>query len=150
IDRVKFIDTVIKRHTDGLNHEDSMQQLDFPANCMNWNLGHLLVYRMEYLGAIDGTTAPNEEEWAMYGAGSEPLTDSEAAIQLETLLNRLAEVSDLIVSALETVSAEQLDTVYNEERDMSLDDYLNFYLIFHEAYHAGQLEILKELALAER
>ena len=30
----------------------------------------------------------------------------------------------------------------------SLDEYLHFYVVVHEAYHLGQLEILRELALA--
>ena len=59
INHVRFIDRVIKNKTNGLIHADSMKQLPFPANCMNWNLGHLLVYRMQYLGVIDGTSKPS-------------------------------------------------------------------------------------------
>ena len=45
---------VIKQKTEGLTHADSMLQLPIPANCMNWILGHIMVYREQYLGVIDG------------------------------------------------------------------------------------------------
>ena len=58
---------VIKQKTEGLTHADSMLQLPFPANCMNWILGHILVYREQYLGVIDGVSSPAEGEFALYG-----------------------------------------------------------------------------------
>ena len=39
---------------------------------------------------------------------------------------------------------------YDQEKGTTVEDRLNFYLVFHEAYHAGQLEILRELALAHK
>ncbi len=148
IDRLKFYNGIIKRQTAGLTHQDSMKQLPFPGNCMNWNLGHLLVYRLQYLGLIDGASQPDEAEFALYGAGSEPLTDSDKAISMETLLNRLDAASEQIISVLQNISSEKLAEVYDEEKNSTVDDRLSFYLVFHEAYHIGQLEILRELALA--
>ena len=68
------VNNVIKQKTEGLTHADSMLQLPIPANCMNWILGHIMVYRMQYLGVIDGVSKPDEGEFALYGFGSEPLT----------------------------------------------------------------------------
>ena len=150
ISHIGLIDRIIKRKTEGLTQADSMQQLPFPGNCMNWNLGHILVYRMQYLGVIDGVSKPDPEEFAIYGAGSEPLTDSDKAIPLETLLARLDEASAMVVSALEKMPPEKLAAIYDADQGATVDDRLQFYLIFHESYHAGQLEILQELALAER
>jgi len=150
IDRLKFADRLIKRHTEGLNHEDSMRQYPFPANCMNWNLGHLLVYRMQYLGAIDGHSRPDEAEFALYGAGSKPLQDSKKAIPLETLLVRLDDASAQIISALDAMPEGKLEEVHDPEDGETVDDHLFFYLGFHEAFHLGQVEVLRELALAQR
>ncbi len=93
VNSMKRIDGIIKRKTEGLNHEDSMRQLPFPGNCMNWNLGHILVYRMQYLGILDGVSKPDPAEFAIYGGGSDPLTDSSKAMPLPTLLARLEEAS---------------------------------------------------------
>ena len=144
---VKLIDRILKGKTEDLTHADSMLQLPFPANCMNWVLGHLLVYRMQILGMIDGVSQPDEAEFALYGNGSEPMTDSAKAIPLETLLTRLDAASAEIVAALEQMPPERLAAVY-DERGRTVDDRLTFYVMFHESYHAGQLEPLRELALA--
>jgi len=148
INRLQFHDRLIKRFTEGLNHEDTMKQMSIPVNCMNWNLGHLLVYRMQYLGAIDGASQPGEAEFVLYGAGSKPLTDSDKAIPLESLLTRLDDASAQIISALETMPPGKLAEIYDSENDTTVDDRLHFYLSFHEAYHLGQIEMLRELALA--
>ncbi|MCB0062506.1 MAG: DinB family protein [Caldilineaceae bacterium] len=148
INHIRLIDRIVKGKTEGLSHADSMRQLPFPGNCMNWNLGHLLVYRMQYLGVIDGTSKPDPAEFAIYGAGSEPLTDSAKAIPLETLLARLDDASTQVITALEAMPTEKLTELYDAEKGTTVDDRLQFYLIFHESYHAGQLELLRELALA--
>ncbi len=150
INSVHRIDSIIKRQCAGLTHADSMLQLPFPGNCMNWNLGHILVYRMQYLGLIDGVSKPDPDEFAVYGAGSQPLTESSLAIPLETLLARLDEASTWIVSALEELPSSRLMEVYDAEKGTTIEDRLSFYLIFHESYHAGQLEYLRELALASQ
>lgn len=150
INHLQLMDRIVKGKTEGLTHADSMRQLPFPGNCMNWNLGHLLVYRMQYLGVIDGHSKPDPDEFAIYGAGSDPLTDSAKAIPLETLLTRLDDASAQVIAALEAMPPEKLAELYDAERGTTVADRLQFYLIFHESYHAGQLELLRELALAEQ
>ncbi len=142
------VNNIIKQKTEGLSHADSMLQLPFPANCMNWILGHIMVYRAQYLGVIDGVSKPDEDEFALYGFGSEPLTDPDKAIPLETILARLDELSDQVVAALEKMPESRLDELLDEEKGVTVDQRLHFYLVFHEAMHAGQLEPLRELALA--
>ena len=145
---IQRADRIIGQRNTGLTHEDSLRQLPFPANCMNWNLGHLLVYREQYLGLLDGRSAPDPAEFALYGAGSEPITDGSRALPLATLLRRLAEVSARIQSALAEVTSDRLGAVIDPDQGTTVDDRLHFYLVFHESYHLGQLEILQELALA--
>ncbi len=150
VNHIRLIDRIVKGKTEGLTHADSMLQLPFPGNCLNWNLGHILVYRMQYLGVIDGVSKPDPAEFAIYGGGSEPLTDSDKAIPLEALLARLDEASVAVIAALESMPADKLAEIYDAEKGTTIDDRLQFYLIFHESYHVGQLELLRELALAAR
>ena len=143
-------DAKIKARTEGLTHADSMQQLDFPANCMNWNLGHIMVYRHVYLGWIDGKSEADKDEFAMYGYNSPFMTADSPAMPLETILTRLDEVSAQVVSALEALPDAKLDEVFDEESGATLGDRLEFYLIYHETTHIGMLEILQELAHSRR
>jgi uncharacterized damage-inducible protein DinB len=102
------------------------------------------------LGVIDGVSKPDPVEFAIYGGGSEPLTDSSKAIPLDVLLARIDDSSAQAIAALEAMPVEKLAEIYDAERGTTVDDRLSFYLIFHESYHAGQLEILQELALARK
>jgi hypothetical protein len=147
INRIEFVDRSIKMRIEGLTHADSMKQLPFPSNCMNWNIGHIMVYREEYLGAIDGVSAPDAAEFAIYGGGSEPLTDSAKAIPLDTLIERLNENSERVKAAFQSLLPEKLNEQHESWAGNNLDDYLHFYVVVHEALHLGQLEILRELAL---
>ena len=148
VNHIQLIDRIIKGKTEGLSHTDSMKQLPFPGNCMNWNLGHILVYRAQYLGVIDGASKPDADEFALYGAGSEPLTDSAKAIPLETLLTRLDDASADLIAAIDAMPDAKFSEILDEERGTTVDDRLQFYMMFHEAYHVGQLEQLYELAQA--
>ena len=148
INSITLYDRIIKERTGGLTHEDSMKQLPVPANCMNWVLGHILVYRVRNLGVIDGATQPDPAEWMLYGAGSEPLTDGSIAIPLDTLLARIADASEVLISALQSMPEGRLGELFDAESGTTIDERLNYYLVFHEAYHVGQLEVLQELALA--
>jgi hypothetical protein len=148
IDRIEFVDQSIKKQIEGLTHADSMKQLPFPGNCMNWNIGHIMVYREEYLGVIDGVSLPDAAEFAIYGGGSEPLTDSAKSIPLDTLIKRLDASSARIKAVFQSLPEEKLNEEYESWVGNSLDDYLHFYVVVHEALHLGQIEILRELALA--
>ena len=55
-----------------------------------------------------------------------------------------------VIAALESMPVERLAEIHDAERGTTVEDRLTFYLIFHESYHAGQLEILHELALAHK
>jgi uncharacterized damage-inducible protein DinB len=148
IDRIDYIDRSIKRKIEGLTHADSMKQLPFPGNCMNWNIGHIMVYRDEYLGALDGVSKPDPAEWAIYGHGSEPLTDINKAMPLDTLIERLDASSAQLKTVFQSLSLNKLTAPHESWVGKTLDDHLHFYIVVHEAYHLGQLEILRELALA--
>lgn len=149
IKTLNFHDMVLKMKTAGVTQEQSLRQLPFPGNCMNWNLGHLLVYREQYLGVLDGVSKPDESEFAIYGAGSEPLTDSAHALHIDDILARLFAISPKVEEALKSTSAERYAEMYNEQRNMTVQDHIRFYLQFHEAFHLGQVEILQELAKVE-
>ncbi len=149
IKTLHFHDIVLKGRTEGVTHEQTLRQLPFPGNCMNWNLGHLLVYREQYLGVLDGVSDADEGEFAIYGAGSEPVTSGEKALPMESILERIFALTPKIEAALKATSAERYAEMHNEARNMTVDDHIRFYLQFHEAFHLGQVEILQELAKAD-
>ncbi|MFQ5419438.1 MAG: DinB family protein [Anaerolineae bacterium] len=135
---------VIDRQVDGLSHADSLLQPPFRANCMNWVLGHILDGRNRALAKLGLPTVLDESVMAQYASESEPL-DGETAVPLPDLLAALTETQARIIAALEPMSETDTAVVTNPERGTTLGDYLEFNH-WHETYHVGQLELLRQLA----
>lgn len=137
---------LIKRQTEGLSHADALLQLPFRANNMNWILGHLMAYRNRTLALLGEPPALDEKLAARYEQDSAPITgDEDALLPLAQLLTAVDDSQARIVAALNSMAPDGLTAIYDEERQLTRDDRLSF-LHWHETYHVGQLEILRQLA----
>jgi uncharacterized damage-inducible protein DinB len=137
---------IAKRQTEGLTHADSLMQLPFQGNCMNWVLGHLAANRDEVLELLG-------EPPVMAADGTRYLRDSEAlageeddVLPLEDLLARLDQAQEHIAAALGRLSEDDLahELTLNNNRKRTLGQQV-FFLYFHEVYHVGQTELLRQL-----
>lgn len=137
---------IIKMQTDGLSNTDSLLQAPFRSNCLNWVLGHIIVGRNSALRLLGETPLWEEQETSLYRSGSEPITGKGQALPLERLLGDLGESQQRISAALERTSPEEL-AAYVEFRgsERSVGQALAG-LFWHETYHTGQLELLRQLA----
>jgi sirohydrochlorin ferrochelatase len=138
---------LMKKQTDGLTHDDSLLQPPFRSNCLNWVLGHILVSRNTCLSLLGQPMLWSEAERARYKRGSEPIIGNAQALRLDKLLADLDESQRLIQDALEQISPEGLAAAAGEDEDD--DRNLGQRLAgvhWHETYHTGQLEILRQLA----
>jgi len=135
---------IIDRQTEGLTHADSLLQLPFRANCMNWILGHLLAYRDKVLELLGEPPILSESETQRYQRGSQALTGGESALPLDTLLAALKQSHERLVAALGNVAADRLEAIADEENRRTLGERIEF-MQWHETYHIGQLEILRQL-----
>ena len=137
---------IVHMQTDGLSHEDSLMQPPFRSNCLNWVLGHILVGRNTALKLLGEPPVWREEDEARYKTGSEPITGDEHALPLKQLLTGLDRSQERIGEALTRTSPEELAAMIpfrGSERSLgqALDG-----LHWHETYHLGQLELLRQLA----
>ncbi len=137
---------IIHKQLAGISHEESLLQLPFRGNCMNWVVGHILGVRGEALELMGrpGTLNPAEEK--IYGYGSIPLTDPAKACDLGSMLDRLDDSLVRVTDSLAALSPADLDCQVRIWRGpMSLMSALSF-VHWHESYHTGQLELLRQLA----
>lgn len=135
---------IMQRQTAGLSHADSLLQPPFRGNCMNWVLGHLYVNRMTLLKMLGVSTEVDEALKSRYGTGSSPVTHEEPGVlPLETLLETMAASQSLLERALLSQSTAAFLEPLGEQG--TLGEVL-FGLYFHEVYHTGQLEYLRQLA----
>lgn len=142
---------LINKQLEGLSHEDTLLDLPFRGNRMNWVVGHIAEHRDWMLRAVDCTTLMPAKEAMLYRRGSDPLTDDSPVVPLETLINYLSQAKTCIISRLESADEDFLNEkpttgiLMESQRDRTRFQRLSG-LLWHETYHMGQLELLRQLA----
>ena len=132
---------VLHMQVKGLSHEDSLMTPPFRANCLNWVLGHIVVYRGRALVLLGGEPVWDEDQAAPYNRESEPLLTQDAQ-PLEQIVADLDVSQKRLDAALAELTVEDLERVVD---DRTLAERLTFDY-WHEAYHTGQTELLRQVA----
>jgi hypothetical protein len=100
---------IINMQTEGLTHEESLIQLPFRANCMNWIVGHLVTNRNNVLKLLNAEDHIDRVSLDQYVRDSEPLTaDSTDALPLEQLIHLLDAAQMNISKILEEIPSDQV------------------------------------------
>jgi uncharacterized damage-inducible protein DinB len=134
---------VIHRQIEGLSHEDSLLPPPFRGNCLNWVLGHIVASRNGVLKALGQDPIWSAAEAAPYIPDSAPITGPEDPhLPFEKIVTAFNQSQETILATLETATQADMDQVVNET---ATGERLAF-LFWHEAYHVGQTEYLRQLA----
>ena len=137
---------LITEFISGMTHEESLAQPRFRANSVNWVLGHIVISRNRVLALLAEEPALTADEEVLYRTDSEP--DATRAVALERLVAALDDSQARIKAALQMISPERLSAIYDKERQRTVADLIAG-LHWHETYHTGQLEVLRQVS-AER
>jgi hypothetical protein len=138
---------IIESQTAGLTHLDSLLQPAVRGNCLNWVLGHIVVNRNRALRALGVAPAIADALVARYARDSEPVTaDRDGVLALETLLEALRHSQESIAAALRRTTAADLAKKLDTAPHITTVGQVLFGLYFHETYHTGQTELLRQLA----
>ena len=132
---------LIKQRIEGIEHPESIYQPPFGGNCANWILGHIIVARCNFLMMLSIPSIWDMAQCRRYIPGSDPITGANGAVSFETLCVDLDNTQEQLLAALDQVSREKLQEFSGEK---TIEEHLAFYSS-HEAYHAGQLEILRQM-----
>ncbi len=138
--------TIAQLQAKGLTHADSLLQPLFRGNCLNWVLGHMLTNRDAILGWL-GEGSVGGERAERYRRESDPVTGpADELLPLDELLTLLTASQEKLAAALTALSDEDLEReVVLGTRASPLRNRL-FFLYFHDTYHVGQTELLRQLA----
>jgi uncharacterized damage-inducible protein DinB len=139
---------IVKLQSAGMTQDESLIQLPFRANCMNWVLGHLVTNRNSILKLLGREDLIDDTSMKRYERESEPITGSgEGVLQLEELIHLLERAQSHIQQLLSEISPEELarQIAFFGNRSMSIAEWL-FFFYFHDTYHTGQTEILRQAA----
>jgi hypothetical protein len=132
---------VLKLNLDGITHADSLVQPRPFGNCINWIMGHLVVQRSTILTMVGEKPIWGDAEIALYKRGTPPITDGAKALPFDRIMADLDRSQEILIPALARMTPEQLA---HGDANGTLGDKLGF-LQFHEAYHAGQIGLLRRL-----
>ena len=139
--------SIIKAQTQGLGHADSVLQLPFRGNCLNWVLGHIAGTRNTMLRFLGEEAILSEAHAKQYGYGSEPVCgDAGDILTLEQLLKVLEQGQSALASRLQKMTADEFARETESFLGTTTLGQLIFYLYWHESYHVGQTEALRQLA----
>ncbi len=138
---------IIKAQTKDLTHADSVLQLPFRGNCLNWVLGHIAASRSGMLQFLGEEPVLSEAQAKRYGYGSEPVcSDGKDILKLTDLLAALESSQKAIAASVERITPEDLSREVDSFLGTTTLGQLLFFLYFHDTYHVGQTETLRQLA----
>ena len=138
---------IIKAQTKDLSHADSLLQLPFRGNCLNWVLGHIAGTRNGMLQYLGEEPSLSQAQMARYGYASDPVCgEDEGILELAELLAALEAAQQGIAARLEAITPDELAREVESFLGTTTLGQLLFYLYWHESYHVGQTETLRQLA----
>lgn len=143
-----IIRKTVQVNLQGLTHEESLVNPEPGGSCVNWVLGHLDYSYEQVLPHLGQRQVLEAGALERYKRGSPPLSDRSEARELAELLRVWDEASRRVDVGLESLTPDALAQSHNffgGKSETTLARYLNF-ILFHQAYHAGQLGLLRRLA----
>jgi hypothetical protein len=149
-DQYAFQTRLIQHLIEDVTDDESLLQLPFESNCMNWILGHIISRRHSALEALGSDPFWAREQHMRYMTGSNPITAPDQAINFSKLIDELERSMDMLQTVLHDADQEIMDkVVVNDRGEKTAAEHLEGFL-WHETYHIGQLEILKSFIESTR
>lgn len=132
-----------------ISDADSLLQPQPAGNCMNWILGHLLAIYSKTLPMFGAQAVIGMDRLKRYDRGSLPITDSNEAIPFAELVSAWNETCNRVEAGLSRLPDDMLlqpvaDSPTGNPKETVHS--LLFTVMFHQAYHSGQLGVLRRVA----
>ena len=130
-----------------IDHKESLIRPKPAGNSINWVLGHILVSRGLILKMMNEKPVLSDVQGSPYKRGS-VVGINEILLPFESLVDRFNKSQKILKQSFESLTQEQLSES-DEANDVEwqqqpLGDKLIF-LQFHEAYHIGQVGLLRRI-----
>ncbi len=137
----------VQQNTEGMTQEESLCAPPAGGNCANWVLGHIVHTRSTIAALTGGEPFTGDDHEKLYGRGSPALVDADKAMQTTELLQHYSRSTEQLQAFLARATDEDLAQALPEPHEIlgsTVGEALTAFA-FHEAYHAGQLGILRRV-----
>ena len=124
---------------ESLNHQESLVTPPGGGNSANWLLGHIITTRSNVLTILKIDPPWDYQRCKPYLPDSKPLSLGDKVENFNEMINTYEETQVPLLDVIKKMSEEQLMEIYG---DNTLGEELAGYAI-HEAFHAGELGILR-------
>jgi uncharacterized damage-inducible protein DinB len=141
--------SIVRLNVADVSHEDSLLQPRPAGNCLNWVLGHLLTVYNDVLPVLGQQPVVGGDVLQHYARGSAPMTDARDARLFAELQRDWDAACTRIDAGLAAMPGERLRESAPHSPTGNPDETVGSLLstvMFHQAYHAGQLGILRRIA----
>ncbi len=129
-----FNNYVIQVNLEGLSLEESLQKPLAKGNCINWIFGHLLFTRNHLHELLNLDPAMDRRYANLYDSGTTKNLSKEEVLGIETMMSFFQQSHANVMNVINKI---------NDEKEQDFWKTLAG-LAFHEAYHAGQLGLLRK------
>jgi len=140
-------DYIVRTNSAGIDQASSLVAPHAGGNCANWVLGHLVSTYDQVLPALGQDPVMPEEKVRRYARGTEPITPEEAT-PFPELLEAWSEATERIQAGLadfpETRLTEPVAGSPSGNSGETIQTWLST-VMNHQAYHGGQLAVLRRL-----
>lgn len=135
---------VVRKNLEGITQEESLRTPEKEGNSINWVMGHIMATRNHLLPLLGKKPLWSAEEIRMYDRSAPGGVDRGNAIEIGRMVEEYGRSQETIMAALAGMSDEDLagkgaPKGFGGE---TIGEQLAAFM-FHEAYHAGQIGILR-------
>lgn len=130
-------------NAEGITDAEALIQPQPNGNCMTWVVGHIVASREGMLKLLGEPPVLAPDVAARYKRGAAPITGEGDGLPLSELLAALATSQERLLRGIENATEEKwAESVpdYNSVKGAA------HFIHFHEAYHAGQVALLRRMA----
>ncbi|PWT91606.1 MAG: DinB family protein [Blastocatellia bacterium] len=141
--------TVVHVNLADITHDESLVRPSPAGNCLNWVLGHLSCIYNNVLPLLGESPVPEQEALRRYDRGSAPITSPADAMKISDLIRVWDESVKRLDAGLAKLTSEKLDQRVPNSPTNNPNETVRSLLstiAFHQAYHAGQLGVLRRIA----
>ncbi len=136
----------LQKNLEGITHAESLIQPQPSGNCLNWVLGHILATREVIYDLLKEPALWSKEEVAKYERGSAPVGEKDDVLSLEKMVSDLAISQERLMAGLSRLSEADLNVGIEDQRIPAKTTGEKLLLLqFHEAYHTGQIGLLRRI-----